>query len=491
VKDITKRWTAVTRLFRIIGGIAAVAVFVTGCATRLQIVTEPPGAHVTLANSKGKTIASGPSPLVAKVSFSGSNPQYELNVTGPSDVGDKYLPGSTNITQPVFKALPPYDGNNSRRLDVKLEERLFLTLPYVEIVLDSKHNWRGAIIGSRAYKDVGETGGAVPTRIRSLADSAAIQGIALSPDGNRIVYSEAALPSIDFQKAFVTVDARGVDIIGANLNSISINAGGVEHITSENFRDMFPSFSSDGQKLLFTSNRRRSGSEDILLISAVRRSGISDVYVHRDARMLRPTQAADDSTIAFCVEEPNPVDVKQRFTIWTLGGPNQFPTQIQVGSQPAISPDGKRIAYIGPDANLWVVNTDGALPTQLTFGAEKVLERYRANLSPKELQRFEAFVREYGSAEKMPFSLPSWSKDGRRIVYTAMEGSDSTGRPNEDIWIMDYDGSNRRQLTTNGSIDRYPLLSPDGKWVYFMSNRGGHWAIWRIPTQEETSSTGK
>jgi hypothetical protein len=137
------------------------------------------------------------------------------------------------------------------------------------------------------------------------------------------------------------------------------------------------------------------------------------------------------------------------------------------------------------------VNTDGALPTQLTFGAEKVLERYRANLSPKELQRFEAFVREYGSAEKMPFSLPSWSKDGRRIVYTAMEGSDSTGRPNEDIWIMDYDGSNRRQLTTNGSIDRYPLLSPDGKWVYFMSNRGGHWAIWRIPTQEETSSTGK
>jgi hypothetical protein len=40
---------------------------------------------------------------------------------------------------------------------------------------------------------------------------------------------------------------------------------------------------------------------------------------------------------------------------------------------------------------------------------------------------------------------------------------------------MSYDHSNVRQLTTNGSIDRYPLLSPDGKWCYFMSNRGGRW----------------
>ncbi|HEX5399590.1 MAG TPA: hypothetical protein VFY06_11145, partial [Verrucomicrobiae bacterium] len=92
----------------------------------------------------------------------------------------------------------------------------------------------------------------------------------------------------------------------------------------------------------------------------------------------------------------------------------------------------------------------------------------------------EAFLSNFGFAEKTPFSYPAWSADGSGIVYTAMEGSDSTGRPNEDIWFMNFDGSNKQQLTTNGSIDRYPLLSPDRKWVYFMSNRGGRWAIWRI-----------
>jgi len=53
---------------------------------------------------------------------------------------------------------------------------------------------------------------------------------------------------------------------------------------------------------------------------------------------------------------------------------------------------------------------------------------------------------------------------------------------------MRYDGSGKRQLTTNGSIDRYPLLSPDGRWVYFMSNRGGRWAIWRIQAGETAAT---
>lgn len=459
---------------------------VSGCATKLFVHTEPAGSMVVVKSADNRDVRTGLAPFESPVDFKKGQQNYVVDVAPGGAMSERYNPTSVKLSSASYSGLPMVDGNpKKRRLDVKLDEKSYVLLPYVEVVLDARRTWRGVVTRSRAYKDVSEAGGAVPTRIIDFGDNIGVQSMALSPDGNRIVYSLANynLSPTDLQKIFSAAEPRNIDIAGANLHAVSISAGGIEHITSENFRDLFPSFTPDGERLLMTSNRRRALSEDILMLSAVRRSGISDIYVHRDARILRPTQS-QDGTIAFAVDESNPIDPKQRYTIWTLGGANQFPTQIQIGSQPAISPDGKRIAYIGPDGNLWVVNTDGSAATQLSSGAEQILDRYKQSLSAEELTRYEGFVRDIGFPDKMPFSYPSWSKDGKAILYTAMEGSDPNGRPNEDIWVMHFDGSGKRQLTTNGSIDRYPLLSPDGKWVYFMSNRGGRWAIWRIPGPE-------
>lgn len=452
---------------------------------QLNIDSSPTGSVVVVKDPTGASLKSGPAPVDVALDFSKGSEIYVVEVRPPDSVADKYFTNSTQVSVVTFNALPQGKEPNKRRLDIKLEEKQFVMFPYVEVVLDAKQTWRGAVTRSRAYKDVSEAAGTVPTRIVDFGDNIGVQSMAISPDGNRIVYSMAAynLSPTDLQKVFSAAEPRNIDIAGANLRAVTISAGGIEQITSENFRDLFPSFCPDGTNLLFTSNRRRANSEDILRISAVRRSGISDIHVLRDARVLRPTQAKD-GTIAFAVEVSNPLDAKQRFTIWTLGGGNQFPTQIQIGNQPAISPDGKRIAFIGQDGNLWVVNSDGSQPTELSMGAEKIIERYKASLNQEELSRYESFIHEVGFPEKQAFSYPSWSQDGNYILYTAMEGSDPTGRPNEDIWIMQYDGNGKRQLTTNGSIDRYPLLSSDGKWVYFLSNRGGRWAIWRIPALE-------
>ncbi|MDB6057360.1 MAG: transcriptional regulatory protein-like protein [Verrucomicrobiales bacterium] len=462
-----------------------------GCTTQqLHVVADPPLSQISIVNAKGKTVKTGLSSLDLPVSFQG-NLFYSVTVTPPTAEGEKYLPVSTNLTQLGFQKLPIDMKETTKRMDVRLEPKLYVEVPSVEFILDSQHKWRGAVVRARAYKDVNEVGGTAPSRIKVLAEHAGIQGLSLSPDGNRIVYSEAKLPNAVVQKVFESAEPKGIEVGGANLNIINMISGGIEHPTSEDFRDMFPSFTANGQNILFTSNRRRSDSEDILQINSMRRSGISDVFTHRDARMLRPTQADDGQTMSFCIDEPRPIDVKQRFTIWTLGGANQFPTEIQTGSHPCISPDGKRIAYIGPDGNLFVSKVDGSQTTQLTFTADKILENYKKSLSVTEARIFDFNLKEYGAPEKMPYSWPSWSRDSKRIVYTGMEGTDSTGRPNEDIWIMDYDGSNRRQLTTNGSIDRFPQISPDNKWVYFVSNRGGSWAIWRVPTQEELDASAK
>ena len=67
------------------------------------------------------------------------------------------------------------------------------------------------------------------------------------------------------------------------------------------------------------------------------------------------------------------------------------------------------------------------------------------------------------------------SPDETKIAY------DTLGVAQEDIWIMNADGTGHRRLTNDRSIDRDPTWSPDGKEVGFYSDRDGEtlnaWAI--------------
>jgi serine/threonine protein kinase/Tol biopolymer transport system component len=67
----------------------------------------------------------------------------------------------------------------------------------------------------------------------------------------------------------------------------------------------------------------------------------------------------------------------------------------------------------------------------------------------------------------------SWTPDGR-IVYS----SNVSG--NADIWIMDADGRNRQRLTDNIQRDARPSVSPDGRYVVYVSVRGDRWGIRRM-----------
>jgi len=67
----------------------------------------------------------------------------------------------------------------------------------------------------------------------------------------------------------------------------------------------------------------------------------------------------------------------------------------------------------------------------------------------------------------------SWTPDGR-IVYVTKTGDD------EDVWMMNEDGSDQKQLTDNDNYDEMPVVSPDGRHVYFGSRRSGTRQIWRM-----------
>jgi serine/threonine protein kinase/Tol biopolymer transport system component len=66
----------------------------------------------------------------------------------------------------------------------------------------------------------------------------------------------------------------------------------------------------------------------------------------------------------------------------------------------------------------------------------------------------------------------SWTPDGR-IVYSA--------RPTGtwDLWIINQDGTNNRQLTFNARA-YFPSVTPDGRYIVFASDRAGSQNIWRM-----------
>jgi eukaryotic-like serine/threonine-protein kinase len=67
----------------------------------------------------------------------------------------------------------------------------------------------------------------------------------------------------------------------------------------------------------------------------------------------------------------------------------------------------------------------------------------------------------------------AWTPDGK-IVYASRTGE------NWDIWMVNRDGSESKQLTADAFIDQQPSVSSDGRYVVFQSNRSGSRNIWRI-----------
>lgn len=105
---------------------------------------------------------------------------------------------------------------------------------------------------------------------------------------------------------------------------------------------------------------------------------------------------------------------------------------------PAWSPDGSKIVFEstrdGPDADIFVMNSDGTGVVQLT-------------------------------RNEVPDSTPVFTPDGRFIVWASeLDG-------NLDVFRMAVDGSGPVNLTRHPGTDGHPRLSPDGQRIYFNSNR--------------------
>ena len=171
---------------------------------------------------------------------------------------------------------------------------------------------------------------------------------------------------------------------------------------------------------------------------------------------------------------------------------------------PNFSPDGKQITYVGwnePDTTpqIYVMNADGNNIKGLTYiwntdsmgdfayndpylspdGTQIV---YTGGNGAKEINRINADgtglttlvkseIEGTGHIYPQNFS-PSFSSDGKRIVFVSDRNFSSWGSSNE-IYVMDSDGTNQTRITKNDYDDGSPCFSPDGKQIAFTSVRAG------------------
>ena len=230
-------------------------------------------------------------------------------------------------------------------------------------------------------------------------------------------------------------------------------------------------FSRDGKRLIFQSTRdgRPCDQQYVMNVdgSGVRRvsTGFGKTtcgyFFDGDRKLFFASTHAHG---AACPPRPDPsqgyVWGLDKFDIYTMdrdsSSLHRLTSYDVYTAEGTLSPDGKTIVFTSlkdGDLDIYTMNVDGSNVRRLTTAPG------------------------YDGG-------PFFSPDGKRIVYRAYHPTDSTElrtyqdllrqemvRPNKmEIWVMNADGSDQRQVTNLGGANFAPFFTPDGTRIIFSSN---------------------
>lgn len=235
------------------------------------------------------------------------------------------------------------------------------------------------------------------------------------------------------------------------------------------------------------------------------------------------------STIAFTSTRDNPTAVPaiaggeiylvDYFTDGSFSVPRRLTWNTYADIFPALSPDGKgRIAFDSSrlrqswepsnTSDLFLMNHDGTEQVFLTRGGSPTWSSARSDGRPSNMIAFHASGSGAGLAINpfpgsatadsdifvanvddllahgaLPQNLtsnraattdddPNWSPDGQKIAFTSYLNDPSTTATPSEIWVMNADGTDQQQLTSDGVEKRGPAWSPDGTRILFACRMG-------------------
>lgn len=166
-------------------------------------------------------------------------------------------------------------------------------------------------------------------------------------------------------------------------------------------------------------------------------------------------------------------------------------------SEPSWSPNGSQIAFTrtfwaqNNRNELWTMNADGG--NQQYIGVEGYAAKWapdgsRFIFTSSRSGNYEIYTCNIDGTNELQLThtggdewMPIWSPDGSQIAYSLSTGTWEAGnRTTYEIFVMNTDGSNIRQLTSNNSFDHYPRWSANGAHIVFESDRAAveHWEVY-------------
>ena len=228
----------------------------------------------------------------------------------------------------------------------------------------------------------------------------------------------------------------------------------------------YPAISPNGEKIAFTYK----GS--IYVVSAT--GGQATRLTSTDDHDTQPIWSPDSKSIAYASNRYGNFDI---FIVPATGGASKRVTTHSAKEEPyAFSNDGKKIYYGATIA-------DPA--TNVLFPKSYMGELYAISVEGGRPERILA----------TPAQAINFSADGKQFLYQDRKGGEDDFRKHHtssitrDLWLYDTTTKKHTQLTEWAGEDRNPIYTTDGKEMFFLSERGGTFNVWKMATTPNAKAT--
>ncbi|MGE5358370.1 MAG: protein kinase domain-containing protein [Bacteroidales bacterium] len=331
-----------------------------------------------------------------------------------------------------------------------------------------------------------EQDGRQALRLRQVDTSATIDlvalsevrytGVSFSPDGNRVLYS--AYPG-----------ESGI----ADLFEVSVLGGTSRKLIDD--MDTSVAFAPDGRRFaavrgfpdkgssIVLANADGSGEQTLVTRATPNHFVYADLAWAPDGRAIAAAVFEGSARTAVVTVNPDTGAVtvigKKRWDAvtglaWMPGG-----TSLLVAATDLAASDVPQLWEVRvPGGDLRRITKDVGDYGTVSLSADgrqlvAVRSEFRGNLCVAPAQRPNEATQIEAAANTVARRRVRWTTDGR-ILFTATTGG------NEDIWVINADGSDLRRLTTSAEPDLNAVATSGNRFVVFVSYRDGRWQLWRM-----------